>query len=122
MVSVAVIFEADAHFDGKSAFDGLSQAAEYGVDFAGSKRGRRRRFFYTLGAGQPMLRSIPATGSECFWILATVRRRSSRLSPMSWAKTGRPVLCSRMESTICASSVEWAWTRKYSVKSRSGGP
>ena len=49
---VAVIFEADAHFDGKSAFDGLSQAAEYGVDFCRfAKEAAADVFLVYLGCG-----------------------------------------------------------------------
>ena len=57
-----------------------------------------------------MFRSIPAIG---YWSRSfTVRTMSVMCSPMSWAKTGRPVWFSAMERTMCFSGRDWAWTRK----------
>ena len=91
--------------------------------FAGSRSSPPPTFFlYTLGAGQPMFKSMPATGSCSVSISCTVRSRSGKLSPINWMKTGRPVPCSQIESMIDCSSREWQCTRKNSVNSRSGAP
>jgi hypothetical protein len=67
-----------------------------------------------MGAGQPRLRSIAATGS-C-WRNFAVRTSDGMSLPIIWAITGRPVVFFTMSSTIHFSGVEVEWTRRYSVQ------
>ena len=88
---------------------------------SGSRNNPPPTFFrYTLGAGQPRFKSIPAMQYSCNSLAN--RATCSRSSPISWANTGLPDLFSVIEERIPGSILALAWTRKYSVKNKSGGP
>ncbi len=60
---MSVIFEADAHFDGKTAFDGLAKATEDCVDFCGfAEEAAADVFLVHFGGGAAHVEIDPGDG------------------------------------------------------------